>query len=77
MEVRCRREDLLITNLELKTPKRRKSLFGKPDTAAEENNVLAAHAVIRTRLFEEGLFRGESDDRYAVMTLASIQAESE
>jgi hypothetical protein len=74
VEIRCRREDLVISNIELK------DLKGFADRVRRDNRrnrEAAAQAVIRTRLFEEGLLGGDNEDRYAVMVLASIMAESD
>lgn len=73
VEVRCRREDLVISDIRLKNIK------GVGDRLRRDNprnKLVAAEAVIRTRLFEEGLLKGDSDDRFAVLTLASIAAET-
>lgn len=73
--VRCRRDDLEISNLAMKnetTWEKVKSLSGFPNRRA------AAEALIRTELFEEGLIRHDADlsDGYLEMTLALTTAES-
>ncbi len=73
VEVRCLREDLVITDIVVKN---RKSfaLFKKKAFA---NNRAVAEAMIRTRLFEEGLMAGgDISDEFAQMTLAVTSAQS-
>lgn len=74
VEVRCRREDLMISNIALK------QIDGLGDRLRRDNRrnkEAAAEAVIRTRLFEEGLLAGDSSDRFAILTLASVTAQSD
>jgi hypothetical protein len=73
VELRCRREDLEITNVTLKDAKWT-SLATDP---FGRNKTLTAEAVIRTRLFQAGLLTGDIDDPYARMTLCAIIAESQ
>lgn len=74
VEVRCRREDLKIDKIELKDPK---GLADQLKRGSKRNKQIAAEAIIRTRLHEEGLLDGDSTDRFAVMTLAWAMAESD
>lgn len=73
VEIRCRREDLHISDIELKDEKAWREIKRKPN---QRNKIAAAEAIIRSRLFSEGLFRDDFDERYATMTLASITAQS-
>lgn len=75
VEVRCRREDLEISDIVL-TDKERQGLFKKDPN--RRNKLAAAEALIRTRLFEEGLLDNGLDlnDPYARMTIAVVSAES-
>lgn len=74
VEVRCLREDLVITDIVVKDRKpfgifQRKKAFA--------NNRAVAEAMIRTRLFEEGLMAGgDIGDEFAQMTLAVTSAQS-
>lgn len=73
VEVRCRREDLEITDIHLSD----ESLMDVIKAGgSQRNRQAAAEALIRTRLFEEGLVSGDMRDPYALMVLADIQAES-
>lgn len=75
VEVRCRREDLIISEIVLKDEVKGGLLSKKPQY---RNRQVAAEAFLRNRLFEEGLLQGgEGDltDPFARMTLAVIQAE--
>jgi hypothetical protein len=75
VEVRCRREDLHITDIAMKDEGKWSLIKLGPD---HRNKVAAAEALIRTRLFEEGLLssNGDISDPYTHMTLAAISAES-
>lgn len=73
VEVRCLREDLLITDIKLKDETVWDAMKG---TALHRNRVAAAEALIRTLLFDAGLVHGDISDPYAQMTLASVVAES-
>ncbi|MFG1345482.1 hypothetical protein V5F59_11355 [Xanthobacter autotrophicus DSM 431] len=69
VEVRCLREDLVISDIEWKDA----TGWAKLSRSFQHRNRLAAaEAVIRTRLFEAGLMHGPLDDRYARMTLAEV-----
>jgi hypothetical protein len=73
LEVRCLREDLRITNIELKD----NNLFRKlKEGKAFQNKLIAAQAYIRQRLINEGLNFGDLSDSYAPVVLARIQAAS-
>jgi hypothetical protein len=73
VEVRCLRQDLHISDIRLKD----EAAWGVLLAGAQQRNRLAAaEALIRTKLFEEGLFQGDVSDPYAQMTLAAIVAEA-
>lgn len=72
VEIRCLREDLLITNISLSDQNlwaniQRRKFF--------KNRLIAAEAAIRTMLAEEGLLCGDMADPYAQICLASTTAE--
>lgn len=75
VEVRCRREDLEISEIVL-TDQKQQGLFKKDPN--RRNKLAAAEALIRTRMFEEGLLENSADlnDPYARMTIAVVSAES-
>ncbi|QPF86063.1 hypothetical protein IC762_07110 [Bradyrhizobium genosp. L] len=71
VEVRCRREDLVIEDLGIKDQslwESAKSKFGF------KNKLIAAEAYIRDRLMEEGLEVKNIDDIFAHLTLGSVTA---
>lgn len=74
IEVRCKREDLVISDIELKNLKVEAGWFGLKPRANVE---LAAQAVIRSRLIEEGLLHGDLEDRFATITLASVTTDGD
>lgn len=69
VEIRCRREDLLISDIVLKDEPgweaMRKKVFHR-------NREATAEAIIRTKLLAEGLFCGDLSDPFTYMTLAVI-----
>lgn len=69
VEVRCLREDLIISDIEWKDAK---GWAGLKRSFQHRNRLAAAEAIIRTLLFEAGLTHGPLDDRYARMTLAEV-----
>jgi hypothetical protein len=73
VEIRCRREDLIITDLEIKN----ESLW---DTAKRragfKNRLAAAEAYIRERLSDEGLEVKNIDEAFSQLTLGTATAES-
>lgn len=74
VEIRCLREDLEITGLAMKDERFWARLSSRP---GHRNRMAAAEALIRTRLFEEGLLSLQadvSDDRLD-MLLAATTAE--
>lgn len=75
VEVRCRREDLHISDIALRDEGRWNVMKLSPH---HRNKMKAAEALIRTRLFEEGLMTGTEDlsDPYARMTLTVVAVES-
>lgn len=74
VEVRCRREDLHITSIALKDDEKWSLIKLGPD---HRNKIAAAEALIRTRLFEDGLLHAGADitDPYTQMTLVAVAAE--
>lgn len=72
VQIRCRREDMLIDNIVLVDPTPLEALAG----VIPNNRLKVAEAIIRTRLFEEGLFDGDPSDPYARMTLADLSVET-
>jgi hypothetical protein len=73
VEVRCLREDLEIYDIRVLRERRFVSVI---KDAFGRNKLAAAEAVIRTRLFREGLDVGDLSDPFARMTLCSVVAES-
>lgn len=73
IEVRCRREDLDITDITLKN---QTAWAGFAKDPLGRNKVAAAEALIRTKLFQAGLVAGHLDDPFAQMTLCAAIAES-
>lgn len=73
VEVRCRREDLEITDITLRNGA---GLLGFATDPLGRNKLAAAEALIRTRLFEAGLITGEISDPFAQMTLCATIAEA-
>lgn len=72
VEVRCRREDLDITDIRLSADK---GLVGK--FSPRRNKEVAAEALIRSRLFEAGLFHStDLSDPFAEMVLCATTAET-
>lgn len=72
VEVRCRREDLLIEKIVVADPTLWRRLKGTPEY---ENKMIAANSYIRDRLVQAGLVAGESDSPYATLTIAAVAAE--
>lgn len=73
IEVRCLREDLEITDIMLEDP----SLWTRiRRRKAVENRRIAAEAVIRTLLADEGLIAGDLADPFAQITLAMTTADA-
>ena len=68
VEIRCRKEDLLISDIETKNRK-----FISSENLAH-NKKLAAEAYIRTKLQEFGLLVNALDDPFSEIILASISA---
>lgn len=71
VEVRCRREDLLITDVALKDENLWARLKGK---SGHQNRLAAAESLIRDRLIEDGLEVGDMHELFARITLASVHA---
>lgn len=75
VEVRCRREDLVITDIVMADEAKWSILQLNPQ---HRNRVAAAEAYLRNRLFEERLLEGADGDMsnpFARMTLAVVLAE--
>lgn len=75
VEVRCRREDLVITDIVMADEAKWSLLQRNPQ---HRNRVAAAEAYLRNRLFEERLLEGAEGDLsnpFARMTLAVVLAE--
>ncbi|QDH72089.1 hypothetical protein [Brevundimonas sp. M20] len=76
VEVRCRREDLIITDIVMTDEAKWSVLQLNPQ---HRNRMAAAEAYLRNRLFEERLLEGADGDMsnpFARMTLAVVLAES-
>lgn len=74
VELRCLREDLIISEIELKDVNlwdKAKSEFGF------KNKIIAVEAYIRQKLIEEGLEVRDISDKFAKITLGSAVAASE
>jgi hypothetical protein len=72
LEVRCRREDLVITDLELKDGSLWASIKRQ---AGFKNKMAAAESYIRDRLTKEGLEVRHFSDKFGVLTLGNVIAE--
>ncbi|WP_338828819.1 hypothetical protein [Bradyrhizobium sp. 27S5] len=73
VEVRCRREDLLIEDLVMKD----ENLWGKVQSRAGfRNRMAAAESYIRDRLSQEGLEVRNIQDVFGQLTLANVTADS-
>ena len=73
IEVRCRREDLKISNIELKDKSSWKSLVVRENF---RNKIIAAEAYIRDRLSSEDLEFSNISDPFGEITIARVFAES-
>jgi hypothetical protein len=73
IEVRCRREDLIIKKIKLKDKSRRDVIQARAD---QRNREIAAEAYIRDQLLRRGLVVGDLRDASAQMTLAMVFAET-
>ena len=73
LEVRCRREDLEIEDLEVKDESLWENVKAR---AGFKNRIAAAESYIRLRLLEEGLEAGNIHDPFGQLTLGSVSAES-
>lgn len=69
VQVRCMREDLVISDIVLKDARKWNLMQQAP---LHRNRVVAAEAVIRDRLATAGLFHGELGELYAEICLAEI-----
>jgi hypothetical protein len=73
VEVRCRREDLSIEDLEIKDENLWEALKGR---VGFRNRIAAAESYIRDRLSAEGLEVNNIQDIFGQLTLGSVSAES-
>jgi hypothetical protein len=73
VEVRCRREDLIIEDLEVKDERVWDSIKRR---AGFKNRIAAAESYIRGRLLAEGLEVGNMRDIFSTITLGSATADS-
>jgi len=74
LEVRCRREDLLIEDLEIKDEGLWASVKEK---AGFMNRMAAAESYIRDQLTSLGLEVGNIEDKFGRLSLASVIAHSQ
>lgn len=74
VEVRCRREDLRISDVQIKDVNKWKSIVnGK----YFRNKQIAAEAFIRDRLTKEGLMFGDISDPFGSLCMADVAAQAE
>jgi hypothetical protein len=73
VEIRCRREDLLISELTLKDETHWTLIVGK---SGYRNRMAAAESYIRDRLIGDGLEVGNLDELFSRLTLASVSAHA-
>jgi hypothetical protein len=73
LEIRCLREDLEITDLELKNTGLWEEL---KERVGGKNRLKAAEAYIRNRLEEAGLDAGDMSDRFVKITLVDVFANN-
>lgn len=74
VEVRCRREDLIIEEIELKD----QNVWQKITSGlSNANKMIAVEAYIRDRLAAEGLSAGDVTDKFAQLTMANVIASEE
>jgi hypothetical protein len=71
IEVRCRREDLVIEDLELKEDNIWKKIKRR---ATSKNNIVAAEQQIKELILREGLDVGNIHGKYGALTLARATA---
>lgn len=73
IEVRCRREDINISDIEIKD----EGLWEKARAATGfSNRVAAAESYIRAKLLEVGLEERNIGDKFGTLCFASVTAES-
>ncbi len=71
VQIKCRREDLIIEKLTLKD----RGSWNKIKNGLNfKNKLAAAEAAVRNYLSEEGLFHNDISDPYVMMTLAEVTA---
>jgi hypothetical protein len=73
VEIRCRREDLAISDLTLKDESHWASVVGR---SGFRNRLAAAESYIRDRLSSDGLHVGDLNELFARLTIASVSAHS-
>lgn len=71
VEVRCRREDLIISDLQIKNEQNNSKLTARKGA---ENRLAAAESYIRDRLIENGLETPDLQEAFSRLTLASVPA---
>ena len=74
VEVRCKKEDLLIEGIEIKN---KESWKIAKKRQGFKNRMAAAEAYIRSKLYEEGLQVSNFEDVFGDVTIASAAADSE
>jgi hypothetical protein len=74
VEIRCRREDLVISDLVLKDEAIWAALSSR---VGFKNRLAAAEAYIRDRLASDGLEVGDMEELFSRLTLASVSAHSQ
>ncbi|MER9618106.1 hypothetical protein [Mesorhizobium sp. M0207] len=74
IEVRCLREDMLITDIQIKDENIWQKIRGK---SAHQNRIAAAESFIKDKLVEEGLEFSDIEDRFGLITLVDVVAEPE
>lgn len=73
VEIRCRREDLAISDLTLKDESHWAAVVRR---AGFRNRIAAAESYIRDRLASDGLEVGDLDEIFSRLTLSSVSAHS-
>jgi hypothetical protein len=69
VEIRCMREDLVISEISLKDEEEERAARGK---SGHKNRLKAAESYIRTELLKEGLSVGDLSDVFSEMTIAEM-----
>lgn len=74
IEVRCLREDMIISDIKVKDENIWERLKGR---AGQQNRIAAAESYIRDKLVEEGLAFSDIEDRFGLITLVEVIADAE